>query len=142
MVELLLEPFRNAAPVRLLVVDDDPTILLTVRRLLRRLAPAATIVQVPSGEAALEALERENWSLVLSDYRMGFVTGTDVLEQARRRQPGSVRVLMSGFGDPRMLAEARERAAIHQFVEKPIQRAEFERELESKLSGYLGGTSS
>ena len=68
-------------PVRILVVDDDPT--------LRELAsvhlatPAATIVTAADGAAALEALRATPCDLALLDIEMPRLDGFDVLARIR-----------------------------------------------------------
>ncbi len=117
--------------VRLLVVDDDSTMRLILRRFFGREAPSVELVEVASGEEAIEHLRDGDFDCVLSDYRMNEVSGTDVLAYALKTRPGATRILMTGFADPSILKGARERAAIHEFIEKPMTTPELEALLRS-----------
>lgn len=118
---------------RLLLVDDDPTMLMVVRRLVQDKAPGCVVTEAVSGEQAIDLLRRQDFDVVLSDYRMAAATGIDVLEQARALRPGARRILMSGFGDPAVVREARRRAEIHDFVEKPVSIDDLEAGLEAQV---------
>lgn len=113
--------------VTLLLVDDDESTRLLCRRFFKRLAePGVEVVEAANGEEALERLSEARVDCVLSDYRMGLVTGLDVLEAALRTQPRARRVLMSGFADPALQATVQRRALAHAFLEKPISMPDFE----------------
>ncbi len=115
---------RTLTVSRILLVDDDATMRLIVRRIFAREAPMIEIVEAFDGEEAIVKLGAGEFDCVLSDYRMGAVTGTDVLAFALKNHPRTTRILMSGFADPRIAASARERAQIHEFIEKPMTTAE------------------
>ncbi|MCC6739242.1 MAG: response regulator [Planctomycetia bacterium] len=88
------------ALVRVLVVDDDLLVLGLFRLIL---SSAGADVSTASGAAALPLLRDASFDLVLSDLQMPGISGVEVLEEARRRCPGAVRVLMSG--DPAALEQ-------------------------------------
>lgn len=117
------------ASTRVLVVDDDPTVLLIARRLFRRDAPHVDLVEAATGEDAIREIDSRDLACVVSDYRMGAVTGVQVLAHALARRPLARRVLMSGFADEATLRGAREFARIHEFVEKPLSSQDLEQAL-------------
>lgn len=100
----------NASPTAerasaVLVVDDDPGVLLFLTRLLNRVLPAGELPPIETAANPAEArciLERLDpeagpW-VVLSDFNMGTPeNGIDLLEEIARRQPEARRVLMSGY---------------------------------------------
>lgn len=65
---------------RILIVDDDPVMLRTVKRYLEENYIVAT---APSGKFAIKFLEQKAADLVLLDYEMPEVSGPDVLKQIR-----------------------------------------------------------
>lgn len=121
-------------PPRVLLVDDDPATRMIVRRALTR-EGGANVEEAASGEEAIERLQRERYDCIVTDYRMGAKSGLDVLAFAKGEQPGARRVLMSGFADPRLLERAREEAAIHVFVEKPMGVGEFANDIRRAVFG-------
>jgi DNA-binding NtrC family response regulator len=83
--------------VRVLLVDDEVEILGALERLFRR--HGHETLTCVGGEAALAALEHFVPDLVISDFKMGAVTGTDVLREVGRRYPAARRILLSGYAD-------------------------------------------
>ena len=81
----------------LLLVDDEPSILSSLRRLLR--TSGYQIHTAESGQAGLEILEREAIDLVISDMRMPEMDGATFLEQVRARWPATTRILLTGYAD-------------------------------------------
>ncbi len=79
---------------RVLVVDDDPSIL----RVLGALIPTCgSVVDLASdGTQAIGLLEERSYDLVISDLRMGAVDGLQVLAAAKNLHPRATRLLMSG----------------------------------------------
>lgn len=68
---------------RILAVDDDASILELISDVLSELGMA--IRTVPSGEEALEVLERESFDLVLLDIMMKGISGLEVCQRIRNR---------------------------------------------------------
>lgn len=89
----------NAPPndVSLLIVDDDPPVASSLRRLFRRSGFSVSVAG--SGKSAIEVLGRVNPQVVVSDYRMPDVSGIDVLLEVQRQLPRAICVLISGYAD-------------------------------------------
>jgi len=69
------DTWDEAGPKRVLVIDDEPNILVSVNRALKRYH----VVVAESGERALELLQSgESFDIVLCDLVMGDVSGMDV----------------------------------------------------------------
>jgi two-component system NtrC family sensor kinase len=66
-----------------LVVDDEEPVVRLIARLLRDLGHRSVVVT--SGEAALEALTREHFDLVLTDVKMPGISGFDLHRWVRER---------------------------------------------------------
>lgn len=126
------DEFAVTPPIRILVVDDDDSMLLICRRFFTA-TPGYRVAEATSGEEAIQILDKEGFDCVLSDQRMGAVSGTDVLAFALDEQPQAVRVLMSGYADPRLIELARSHARIHEFIEKPMTTAEIEAVLQEAI---------
>ena len=103
---------------RILVVDDEPDILLFVRICLN--AAGHKTVLAADGERALEQLQRESVDLVLLDVCMPVMDGWSVLEAINARDDQSTRVVvMSGRPAPGDLRRAFELGAAD-YVRKPF----------------------
>ena len=111
-----------------MIVDDDDTMRMMCRRFFERSPPprGIDISEAESGEEAIDILRARDFDCVICDYRMGAVTGIDVLAFARKNRPKAVRILMSGFGSPDLVSAANVEARIHEFIEKPMTSLELE----------------
>ncbi len=97
---LTLEPRAPQAPSStardvVLLVDDQPEILASLRRLLAD--ESFEVVTTTSPREALRRAARGDVSLVVTDERMPRVRGTDLLERIRKRSPGTLRVVLTAF---------------------------------------------
>lgn len=81
---------------RILVVDDEPNVLLTVEAILKQ--EGYSVDACSGGAAALDAVRERHYDLVLTDLKMPDVDGLAVLAEVRKRSPDTVTVMMTGFG--------------------------------------------
>ena len=104
-------------PASLLLVDDEPSILSSLRRLLR---PAGYLIHTAeSGKAGLQILEQEPIDLVISDMRMPEMDGAKFLGQVRDRWPATTRILLTGYADITSTIDAINRGEIFRYIPKP-----------------------
>ena len=101
----------------LLLVDDEPSILSALRRLLRR--EGYTILTAEGGEAALELLSTNRVQVVVSDQRMPGMSGVELLSRTRELYPDTRRIILSGYSDISTLSDAINRGAVWKFIAKP-----------------------
>ena len=105
------------SPPTILLVDDEPSILSALRRLLR--PQGYKILMAEGGAAGLALMALESVDLVVSDMRMPEMDGVQFLEQVRERWPGTVRVMLTGYADISSTIGAINRGAIHRYISKP-----------------------
>jgi CheY-like chemotaxis protein len=90
---------RSPAPIlarlRVLVIDDEPLVRTTVRRLLER--RGATVVTAPDGLEGEVRVREERYDLVVCDLAMPGRNGHEVLAAARSVHPEVPFILMSGY---------------------------------------------
>jgi CheY-like chemotaxis protein len=84
-----------AAPVRVLVVDDQAIIRDATRLLLEATPDFRPVGEVASGAEALAAIERLDPDLVLLDVRMPEMDGIETAQRIRATRGRPVVVLMS-----------------------------------------------
>jgi len=70
---------------RLLIVEDNEVNLKVAEKMLARIHPDREVVAVMSGEAALEAVAREDYDLVLMDCQMPGMDGFETSEKLREK---------------------------------------------------------
>ena len=84
------------ATLRVLLVDDNATVLTVLEELLRRNVPSIIVMTASSGRHALSVLHTATVDAVLSDVSMPDGDGFFLLEEVQRRWPSLPVVLMSG----------------------------------------------
>ncbi|MBR0707981.1 ATP-binding protein [Bradyrhizobium liaoningense] len=124
---------RMGARERILVVDDDASVLETTRSMLDDLGYRA--IAADNLDAALKAISDQVIDLAIVDLAMPGVSGLDVGLELRRRQPGLPIVYCSGYPD--LIEETGKRLNGGLLLSKPYST----RELSAKLEAMLGTSS-
>lgn len=102
---------------RVLFVDDEPNILEGLRRMLHDHRGEWDMHFATSGAEALEILAQTPCDVVVSDMRMPGMSGAELLTEVMRRQPGAVRIILSGHSDRELILKTVGPA--HQYLSKP-----------------------
>lgn len=100
----------------LLLVDDEPDIVDSLRRSFRK---AYTVLTATSGNEAIEVLKTQNVDLIISDQRMPGMTGDALLAMAKELQPDAIRILLTGYSDLESLVKCVNEAGIYKYMTKP-----------------------
>jgi len=81
---------------RILLVDDEASIRLTLSTLLQRAGYETSAAE--NGEAAVALLEQHAFDLLLVDLKMPGMDGMQVVAAARQRQPDIAIIVLTGHG--------------------------------------------
>lgn len=100
-----------------LLVDDEESILNSLRRLLR--GQPYDVKLATSGEQALAQMAEGPVDLVMSDARMPGMDGATLLAQINQHHPSTVRILLTGYADPSAIIKAVNDGRIHRYISKP-----------------------
>ncbi|MBW8461613.1 HD domain-containing phosphohydrolase [Acidovorax sp.] len=100
-----------------LCVDDEPSILAALKRVLR--SEDCQVLQAGSGAEALTLLEQHPVDVVVSDMRMPAMDGAQLLAQVRQRWPHTARVLLTGYADMNATITAINEGQIYRYIHKP-----------------------
>jgi diguanylate cyclase (GGDEF) domain len=124
-----------------LFVDDEPHLLSAVARLFGG-APIA-VLTFGDPEAALDFLLRGDVALVVSDFRMPRMNGSEFLSQVASARPRTRRILVSGQADFAELAAAVNEGSISRFIAKPwnvddLRRIVISEAAAATLERYIG----
>lgn len=80
---------------RILIVDDDPDTLKTLKRILPDWEPDLQFVFAQGGASAPHELRTGRYAVVVSDIDNRFIHGEDFLKAARTAAPDVARVVLS-----------------------------------------------
>ncbi len=101
----------------LLLVDDEPNILNSLTRLLRR--EGYSILTATSPTEAFDLLAKHPVQVILSDQRMPDMSGTEFFARVRQLYPDTIRIVLTGYTDLDSVTSAINRGAIYKFLTKP-----------------------
>jgi diguanylate cyclase (GGDEF)-like protein len=80
-------------PVRILVADDDESLRSVLKQVLSMDGYEVTLTA--SGEEALSAFKKEPFSLIITDIRMGSMSGIALLQEVKRLRPDTQVIIMT-----------------------------------------------
>jgi DNA-binding NarL/FixJ family response regulator len=111
---------------RILILDDEPSVLNALRRTLRAAFPQADVVieAFDEPEAAVHRAGEQDFDVVISDYRMPGLNGADVLQLVKGLQPHAVRIVVSATTEMVDILNAVNRAEVFRYLAKPWQQEE------------------
>jgi len=101
----------------LLLLDDEPNIVSSLTRLLRR--DGYRILTASTAEEAFAQLAIHDVQVVISDQRMPAMNGTEFLSRVKKLYPGTVRIILSGYTELDTVLNAINRGEIYRFYTKP-----------------------
>ena len=102
---------------KILFVDDDPNLLASCDRNLRRKFPLET---AEGGEAALQKIAAHGpFAVVVADRQMPGMDGIQFLSLVRERAPDTVRIMLTGNADLESAIKVVNEGNIFRFLTKP-----------------------
>jgi len=128
-------PATSGSPATILFVDDEASILSTLKRVFR---PAGYLIfTAESGAQGLEILRREAIDLVISDMRMPEMSGVQFLEKVHERWPDTVRILLTGYAEIGATIDAINKGQIYRYVSKPWEDSDIKMTVKQALHQKL-----
>jgi DNA-binding NtrC family response regulator len=109
-------PEQPPAKHALLLVDDEPEILFSLKGLLRR---EFELYTAESGEEALKILEEHPIHVVMTDQRMPGMTGVELMGRVRTEHPEAIRIVFTGYADIKAVIEAINNGGLFRYITKP-----------------------
>lgn len=100
-----------------LLVDDEESILNSLRRLLR--GQPYDVLLATSGAQALEIMADQRIDLVMTDARMPNMDGATLLANIHQHYPATTRILLTGYADLPTIINAINDGQIHRYISKP-----------------------
>lgn len=83
------------APARILVADDEENVAISIRAILEMDHHDVDVVF--SGAEAIERIAATDYDVVLTDLRLGDISGQDVLAAVKKHRPEAVSVMLTGY---------------------------------------------
>jgi len=127
--------YKGMEAGRILIIDDDPDVLLSARMLLEQLEYNVSMLSDP--EKILPRLKKESFDVILLDmnFQRGHTEGREGiswLEKIKKEEADVVVILMTAFGDVDLAVKGI-KAGAFDFILKPWQNAKLHASILSAL---------
>ncbi len=100
-----------------LIIDDEKNMRLSLKSILA--GEGYNMCLVESAEDALDHLEREEFFMVITDARLGGMSGYDFLAKACKKWPNTPFLMITAYATPKLAVEAIKAGAID-YLAKPF----------------------
>ena len=100
----------------ILVVDDEPDVVQSVKDLLRL---DYNVLGTTRTDDAVQLMEEHEVDVIMTDQRMPEMTGVELLSKIKGPYPESTRLLFTGYADIRAVIEAINQGNVYRYITKP-----------------------
>ena len=102
----------------ILFVDDEERVLRSLKSLFRR---DYKVLTASNGFDALRMLSMYSVDVIISDQRMPNMLGNELLAEAKRLFPNTMRLLLTGYMDKEAIVKTINEGEVYRFISKPWQ---------------------
>jgi two-component system response regulator HydG len=117
---------------KILIIDDDLDICMLLNRFLTR--KGYEVLSANTGQEGIRAVDTFRPTLILTDFRLGDMDGSVVLQQIREKIPHIPVLVMTGYSDIRMAVNVLKLGAMD-YITKPIVPEEILLSIQNALQG-------
>lgn len=121
-------------PNRVLFVDDESSILYTIKRQFRNYKHELLFAN--GGEEALKILKEQSVSVIVTDMRMPEMDGASFLEYAEKICPCCIKMVLSGHAEIDTVLSSINRGNIWRFITKPWEKEELKIAIDNAIELY------
>jgi two-component system NtrC family sensor kinase len=118
---------------KVMFVDDDESNLLVCHAVC---GDEFDVLTASSGIEALALMRSHEVAVVVTDQRMPFMSGVELLEHVRNEFPDVARVLVTAYTDAQGAIDAINRGRVRRYLKKPWDPGELKAELMDGLERY------
>jgi HD-like signal output (HDOD) protein len=111
-----LRPDKSKLPA-LVVIDDEESILMSLRRLFRK--DNYNMHFFTSPLKALEFLNNNNADVIITDMRMPEMSGSEFLLRSKEISPDAIKVIVSGYEEKSIILDAISYGLARHYIMKP-----------------------
>lgn len=119
---------------RVLIVDDEESILIVLKNSLTKLGPDYQVTTVTSAMVALDQIAAQPFDLVVTDYSMAQMDGLELVAAIRYARPELPIIMMTAYATDTLEREAR-RLQLYRYLTKPLDINIFRRVVQEVLDG-------
>jgi ATP-dependent Lon protease len=106
---------------RIMIVDDEEMVRKHLERLCKK--ENYTVTTTSNGREAIKILNESSFDIIITDLKMPEVSGMDVLEKAKKKNPETLVIMITGFSSGKTALESLEKG-VFRFITKPFKLEE------------------
>lgn len=105
---------------RILLLDDEPSVVQSLQRTMRRGLPRSVKVEgFEDPHLALSRAHEVAFDVIISDFRMPSMDGLSFLRQIRQAQPKAIRLVLSASAEVEIVTRAINDVEVFRYLVKP-----------------------
>ena len=112
-----MELFSELREMKILLIDDDEWIRDSMRLFFE--AEGCHLTALETAEEGLEALKKQAFDIIITDYRLPGMDGLGFLKRIHDPHSRSIKILITAYGNHELVAEA-SKLGVQDFIEKPF----------------------
>ena len=120
----------------ILFVDDEESILKTLRRVFKNEGYEIHTASSPQQGLTLIEEAEKPFSLIISDQKMPGMSGVEFLKASRNKIPHAMKILLTGYSDIDAIASAVNEGGIHRYITKPWDDEDIKLQVHQILEQY------
>lgn len=117
---------------RILIVDDEESILTVLKGALKKMDPNYEIVTATDGFVALDEIKKEPFDLVISDFNMTQMDGLELIEAIQYIDPTTKIIMITAYGSDAVELETG-RLQTYRYLTKPLEIKTFRQIVQGAL---------
>ncbi len=119
----------------LLFVDDEENVLNSLKRVF--VEENYEIHTAISGKEAIEIIKNNSVHLIVTDYKMPKMVGTELLRKIKDKWPEIIRIMLTGYADIQAIMVAVNEGAVYKFISKPWNDEDLRLTIRLALEQYV-----
>jgi DNA-binding NtrC family response regulator len=124
----------NQKSESVLIIEDDDCLQTLLCNSVKALSPHLLVDWAVNGDEALTLLAKNQYRLVIADYRLpGFINGLWLWDKCKSTHPSTSFVMMSGMPVEDYLEVMKQESDAPPFLAKPFMRKEFHQIIQNSL---------
>jgi DNA-binding NtrC family response regulator len=104
--------------LRIMVVDDEPIVGKRLKRLFEK--AGYDVETFTESSTAAEKIEKSHFDIIITDLKMEVVDGIKILEIAKKKNPDTQVIIITGYSRRYTSSEAIDKGAL-EFITKPFR---------------------
>jgi len=116
-----------------LVVDDEPGIVESLAHMLRR---DYEVHAATSASEAFDVMQNHEIHIIMTDQRMPFMTGVELLSKLKGKYPDAIRILFTGFADVEAVIAAINQGNVFRYLAKLWEPEELRQTIQAAAEEY------